>query len=94
MDTKEILEYFEAWSPELLKADGFDEAILGYAEGWFGNSQHSVVCYDYDKCMEILAKQGMSVEEADEYLQFNTTGAYVGPYTPVFLHNLREKEDV
>ena len=90
MDTEEILEYLSEWFPETLKADGFDDAIVGTAEGWFGKSQHTVVCYDYDKCIDILVKQGMTMEEADEYLQFNTVGAYVGKYTPVFLRNLRE----
>ena len=95
MNTKEILEFLNEIDADILKADGFDDAIVGLAEGWFSNnSHHEVVCYDYARCVEILVKQGMSEEEADEYLQFNTTGAFVGEYTPVFLHNLRGKEDV
>ena len=92
MNTKEILEMLDQSDEPILKADGFDEAIIGLAEGWYSNNtHHEVLCYDYGKCIEILVGQGMSPEDADEYLQFNTTGAYVGEYTPVFLRNLRSE---
>ena len=87
--TRTILSVLESDYPETLKADGFDDAIIGVAEGWFGQSNHCVICYDYEKCAEILVEQGMSEEDAEEYLQFNTTSAYVGEYTPVFLHRWR-----
>ena len=31
----------------------------------------------------------MTEDEANEWLQFNTLGAYVGPTTPVFLYRWR-----
>lgn len=90
MNTQEILERLDEEHEGLLKANGFDDAILGVAEGWFGHAHHCVVCYDYDKCVEILmTRDGMSDEDANEWLQFNTLGAYVGEYTPVFLYNMR-----
>ena len=92
MNTKRILQYLEDVYPEVLKADGFDDAIIGIAEGWFGDSQHAVLAYDYDKCIDILVAQGSTREEADEYFSFNTLGAYVGEHTPVFIHNLRGKK--
>ena len=68
--------------PEILTADGFDEAFLGVTEGMG-------VCravYDSNKCIEILEKRdGTTREEAREYFSFNVTGAYVGEYTPVFV---------
>ena len=89
--TKLILQVLEDQYPETLKADGFDDAILGVAEGWFGDSHHFVICYDYGKCADILMnRDGMSPDEAWEWLDFNTTGAYVGAYTPVFLHRFRD----
>lgn len=91
MNTQEILERLGESDAELLKADGLDDAILGLAEGWFGNSQHAVICYDYDKCVEILVGRGMTEEEAEEWLGYNTLGAYVGPYTPVFVYNWRKE---
>jgi len=51
-----------------------------------------VVCYDYAKCVEILkAKSEMTEEEAEEFLNFNTLGAYVGETTPLFLHDWRKE---
>jgi hypothetical protein len=68
--------------PDLLFADGFDEAILGVAERC---GSPLVVVYDYDKCVESLMKDGMNEDEADEWMGFNVTGAYVGERTPWFL---------
>lgn len=73
--------------PELLLADGFDEAVIGLVDG---ACREPVLCYDYRKCIEILSRK-MSEEDADEYMQFNVVGAYVGEYTPLFVHDLRRK---
>jgi hypothetical protein len=35
--------------------------------------------------MKILMDQGLSDEEAEEYLSFNTLSAYVGPNGPLFI---------
>lgn len=71
----EILErYFE---DEFLKADGFDDAIIGVDE----TSMRLI--YSVKKCIEILAKD-MTAEEAYEYFHFNVSGAYVGDKTPIW----------
>ena len=44
-----------------------------------------VLVYDSDLMIEKLIEQGMSDEEASEYLAFNTLGAWVGPGTPYFV---------
>lgn len=69
---------------EFLFADGFDEAIIGSVSVFSSEGQAERVLYDIDLCREILIKDGMSFEEADEYLSFNVLGAYVGPRTPAF----------
>ena len=66
---------------DMLFADGFDDALVGYIER---AGMSSIACYDKDKCIEILAKD-MTYEEAVEYFYFNTAGAYVGENTPCFL---------
>ena len=72
---------------ELLLADGFEDAILGTL---VGACREPVVCYDYQKCVEILmTRDGMDEDEASEYLDFNAVGAYCGKGTPLFLHNMR-----
>ena len=88
MTTKAILEELEESYPEALTADGFDDAIVGVVERC---SQATVVCYDYQKCVAILMKRDkMSREEAEEFLNFNTVGAWVGENTPAFLHYWRK----
>ena len=67
--------------PEALFADGFDKAIMG----WEASS--CVVVYDYLKCMNILMdRDGMAKQEAHEYMEFNVINAYVGDFTPSFVH--------
>ena len=65
-----------------LMADGFEEALVG-----FGTRFNSpVTIYDLNKCIGVLVERdGMSREEAEEYMDFNVLGAYVGEETPIFL---------
>lgn len=92
----EVPEYAEG---EALLADGFEEALVGFGTHF----NHAVAIYDYDKCLDILIKMfkndadwsGEGVEQRDlyleaiEYMDFNVTGGWVGPNTPVFLRDRR-----
>jgi hypothetical protein len=82
MNRKQIEEYIELYNPELeiLLADGFDEAFLGIGQQF----NNFFAIYDRFKCVEILAKD-MTLEDAEEYFDFNVVGAYVGENTPVFV---------
>ena len=65
-----------------LMADGFEEALIGFGTRF----NNPVTIYDLNKCIDILIKRdGMSQEEAMEYMDFNVLGAYVGEETPIFL---------
>jgi hypothetical protein len=45
-----------------------------------------VLVYDAEKIRDLLMKRdGMTMEEAREYIEFNIEGAYVGPHTPIIL---------
>lgn len=70
--------------PDLLRMDGFDDAILGVVE----RIGLQTVCYDLNKVIEILMKQGMDEQDAWDWYQFNMLGAWVGEATPVFLETL------
>jgi hypothetical protein len=70
--------------PELLKADGFDDAILGVVQ----RMGIQAICYDQDKVIDILMGDGMTYEEAVEYFEFNVAGAWVGESTPFFLQKM------
>jgi len=85
----QILDAIREGYPELLLADGFEDAVIGLVEG---ACRQPVVCYDFRKCVEILMAGGMDEDMAEEYLEFNTLGAYVGEYTPLFLHDWRVVE--
>ena len=70
--------------PDLLKADGFDEAIIGVVQ----RMGIQAICYDQDKVIDILMGDGMTYEEAVEYFEFNIAGAWVGESTPFFLQKM------
>ena len=77
------LEDLAELNPDALLADGLEAAIIGYTV-----NQHRphVVVYDIQKCVEVLIERdGMTYEDAEEYLSFNTLGAYVGENGPVYV---------
>lgn len=78
-EPKGMLPYILEWFPEeeILKADGFDEAIIGIEE----NSTRLI--YSVSKCIDILCRD-MDEEEALEYFYYNVHGAYVGEKTPIW----------
>lgn len=82
MTRKQFLEKYEAEieSEDILLADGFDEALIG-----LDYITHRVI-YDSNKMIQILTEEGMSLNEAIEYLEYNTFNAYVGDKTPIFLY--------
>jgi len=83
MSTKITIEEISDLNPEAMMADGFDKAILGMCVQ-FGTAP--LVAYDYEKCVNILIKRdGMTKQEAVDYMEFNVVGAYVGLNTPVFI---------
>ena len=64
-------------------ADGFDDALIGY------EANGACAVYDYDKCLKVLVERDeMDEHEAHEYMEFNVISAYVGDFTPVFIHAL------
>jgi len=66
---------------ELLKINGFDDAIIGVEE-----SVEQKLIYDIDKIAEILiTRDQMTEDDAYEYISFNITSAYVGKKTPILV---------
>lgn len=78
-----IKEALAEINPAALLADGFESALIGYTV----NQHHAVVAvYDINLCEAVLVvRDGMTPEEADEFLSFNTLGAYVGENGPLFV---------
>jgi hypothetical protein len=72
-------EILESMDEDFLKADGFDDAVIGVELSTMR------LVYSVSKCLEILeTEQGMLPEEAREYFEFNVSGAYVGEQTPIW----------
>jgi len=73
------------------KWDGFDSAIIGTANIWNGNERVDVLVYDIYRMVEQLTiGDGMSQDEALEYIDFNIEGTYIGKDTPVIVWDWNE----
>jgi hypothetical protein len=79
-----VREWCAEVDEEIILADGFDDAFVGYAERC---GMGPVAVYDREKCIEVLVKDLLfgSHEEAEEYFDFNVVGSYVGERTPMFI---------
>lgn len=75
-----ILEVYD--NEEILLADGFDEAVVGIEPNTLR------LIYSIPRMVDILVEQdGISDEDAIEYLEFNTFNAYVGEKTPIYIED-------
>ncbi len=71
---------------EALFIDGFDNALLNPCHVWHGSSAVTVAAYSHNRLIDILcSRDGMTHDEAEEYISFNILGAYMGAHTPVVL---------
>lgn len=76
---EQVLEEVSEFYPESLKADGFDDAIIGY-------TTEGLIVYNITKMIDILIRRdAMSHIDALEYLDFNVFGAYVGETQPLYM---------
>jgi hypothetical protein len=86
MEREQMMEILT--DSEALTADGLDDCIIGIGERC---SQSPICVYDRDKVIEKLTnRDGMTVEEAEEFFEYNIVGAWVGEGTPMFLTKLEE----
>lgn len=85
MTREELIDKYSL-DEDVLFMDGFDDCILGVCD-MFGRP--TVVAYDEDAVMVGLIDQGMSEEEAQDLFDFNQLGAWLGPYTPVFIRRVK-----
>ena len=76
-----ILEYYS--DEELMKADGFDDAVIGI------DVNSTRIIYSVKRCIEILCvRDGMDLDEAIEFFEYNVSGSYHGPKTPIWCEDL------
>ena len=60
----------------------FDAALIGVI---YGFNQAPAVLYDEQKVLEGMVESGMTADDAREFFDYNTIGAFVGEATPRFL---------
>ena len=68
---------------ETMFIDGCDQAIIGLA---CRCGQPPIVVYDHDKLVEKFMTDGMTDEEALEWISFNIESAWHGKGTPAVMH--------
>lgn len=80
---------------EKLSAAGFDGVIVfdecGYDDALIGVTEDGRAVYDYRKMVEwLMANDGMTEEEAEEWIQYNTIGSLpnAGDRGPIIMYPL------
>ena len=75
----------------MLKADGFDDCVLGIAER---NGETFVVYNKPRILLKLMKRDGMTAVEAEEYFYFNIAGSYIdggpGYITEMDMHEIDE----
>jgi hypothetical protein len=72
---------------EALKPIGINGSSDGYDGAVMGISTDGRLVYSVETMIEILMRDGdMSVDDATEWLEYNTFNAYVGEMTPIWVY--------
>jgi hypothetical protein len=70
-------------NPDALWPDGFEGAYIGPARRC---GQPTLGAFSYSQAIEILMnRDGMSCEDALEWMEFNVVGAWMGEHTPIWI---------
>lgn len=81
MTPGEIIQRVKQENPEVLLAEGFDQAIIGYTQNVFPMA----IVYDTEKCIAILTSSGMPIEQAIEYFEEEVLDKKYRPNQPIFI---------
>ena len=76
-----IIEKLIEVNPKALTADGLDRAMIGIGD----RNGNKVAVYSSEKCIEVFMEDNeWCYDDAIDYFCYNTEGAYMGKYTPIF----------
>lgn len=78
-----VRDFVLQFNDEALLMDEYAAAFVGVASRCAGPTNVAVYCRDTIR--EILVQDGSTAEDAEEYIDFNIEGAYVGPSTPMLI---------
>lgn len=69
-----------------------DESIVGVCYDVHGDQSRRLI-YSVEKMINIfMYRDGMTYDEAREYIDYNIIGAYVGKQTPIYLEKYYDDE--
>jgi len=84
-ELESILHYMDE---DIMTMDGFDEAFIGFSRRC---GQPTLATYSFEKMLQVLIdRDGMDVQEAEEYISYNCVGAWMGELTPVVMYECDE----
>lgn len=70
---------------EIILLDGFSQALVGYGRQY---TRPPVAVYSESAIIEvIMSRDGLCVEDAIEYFDYNIRGMWVGDQTPLILED-------
>lgn len=79
----EIEEYLKNNDQDTLLMDGFDDALIGFSQRI---NEPILAVYSWELMMKVcMDRDGMTDEEAEEYISYNCIGAWVGEKTPIIV---------
>jgi len=85
MNLQKLIDH-DLLDDEMIKWDDFDDCILGIGSRC---GMENVLIYSKKKiAYKLRDRDGMLIEDAIEYIDYNITGAYVGERTPIMLEDL------
>jgi hypothetical protein len=80
-----ISNLFEEMDESVLLMDGFEDAFIGFSQRI---NEPMLAVYSKDKMVKVLVfRDGMTYDEAEEYIEFNCIGAWVGEQTPIIVRD-------
>ena len=80
---EDIQKYLEDIGEQALLMDGFEHAIISFSQRI---NEPLLAVYNHDLMIQTLMKRdNMTYDEADEYIQYNCIGAWVGEQTPIIV---------
>jgi len=62
-----------------------DAAIIGVGVRC---GQPDIAVYDYAKLVQVFIDDGMTEEEAEEWIDYNINGQWIGEATPIVVYSL------
>lgn len=86
MTPADCIDHLDQTEEEYLRLEpreDFDPCVVGLVRQF----NTTFLLYSTQRILEMFMQQGMTYEEATEYFEFNTVGAWMGPRTPLFLQD-------